>query len=122
MAEGELGVEMWAADARIENAEGWVIEAEYFGHEGVRRWWQELEEAFTDLRLVLDELTPVDDERVVAAQHFAGNFRTTGIPVEGPWACVLTVRDGLIAHAIGYFTKADALRAAGLEVEAADEA
>ena len=114
MAEGELGVELWAPDARIENAEGWVIEAEYVGHEGVRRWWQELEEAFVDLKLVSDGLIPVDDERVISSQRFVGNFRTTGIPVEGPWAAVLTVRDGLIVHAIGYFTKADAMAAVGV--------
>jgi ketosteroid isomerase-like protein len=111
MAEGELGVELWGREARIENAEGWVVEAEYFGHAGVRKWWHELDEAFVDLRLVLDDLTQVDEEHVVTTQHFAGRFRTTGIPVKGPWASVLTVRDGRIAQATGYFTKADALAA-----------
>jgi ketosteroid isomerase-like protein len=114
MARGELGVDMWAADARIENAEGWVIETEYLGHDGVRHWWHELDEAFEDLRLELDELTPIDDERFVTTQHFVGRFRTTGIEIEGPWASLMTVREGHIAHAIGYFSKADAMSAAAV--------
>jgi hypothetical protein len=33
--------------------------------------------------------------------------------VEGPWAAVLTVRDGLIVHAVGSFTNDDAMAAVG---------
>jgi ketosteroid isomerase-like protein len=115
-ARGELMVELWDPQCRIENAEGWVIEVEYFGHEGVRRWWDDLDEAFADLRLEPEELIAIDDERVLSTHRFRGHFRTTGIELNGPWAAVITVRDGLMVEAVGYFTKAQAMKAAGVGV------
>jgi hypothetical protein len=38
------------------------------------------------------------------------------------WASILTVKDGMLAHAVGFMTTAEARQAAGRKVEAADEA
>ena len=115
-SEGDLAVELWHPDALIENARGWVLEVEYRGHDGVRQWWNDLAEAFADFRMELDELTPLDEERVLTTQRFVGHFRATGIELDGPWASVCTVRHGLIVHAVGYFTKQQAMKAAGATV------
>jgi ketosteroid isomerase-like protein len=116
MARGELDLQLCHPEMRIENAKGWVIETTYTGREGARRWWDDLAEAFSDFRLELGELTPIDDERVLTTQRFHGHFRKTGIELDAPWASVITVRDGLMVEAVGYFTKGQAMRAAGVGV------
>ena len=108
---GDLAEELWDPDLQIVNAEGWVLETTYVGHEGLRRWWNDLEEAFSDFALQVDEITRLDDEHFLTVQRFVGHFRTTGIPFDGPWASVITVRDGRIVHAVGYLSKKRALRA-----------
>jgi ketosteroid isomerase-like protein len=112
---GDLAEHLWHPDLEIVNAEGWALEATYRGHDGLQRWWGDLEEAFSEFRLEVDETTPLDDERVLTAQRFVGRFRTTDIPFEGAWASVITVRDGRIVQAVGYLSKRRALRAVDAE-------
>jgi len=114
LARGELDLQLCHPECRIENAKGWVIETTYTGREGARRWWDDLDEAFTDLRLDLEELTAIDDDRVLTTQHFRGHFRSTGIELDVRWASVITVRDGQMVEAVGYFTKNQAIKAAGV--------
>jgi ketosteroid isomerase-like protein len=110
MRRGDLAEELWDPDLEIVNAEGWVIETTYRGHDGLRRWWNDLDEAFSELTLEFEEIKPLDDERVLTVQRLVGRFRSTGIPVDAQWASVVTVRAGRIARAVGYLTKKDALR------------
>jgi ketosteroid isomerase-like protein len=110
---GELAEEIWDENAEIVNAEGWVLDVTYRGREGVRKWWDDIAEAVSDLVLDFEEITALDHERVLTAQRFVGHFRTTGIPVDVTWASVITVRSGRIVHAIGYLTKNQALEATG---------
>ena len=108
---GDLAQELWAADLEIVNAEGWAIEATYHGYEGLHRWWSDLAEAFSDFAMQVEEIIPVDDERVLTVQRFIGPFRTTGIPFDAPWASVVTVKGGRITRAVGYLSKHRALAA-----------
>jgi ketosteroid isomerase-like protein len=108
---GDLAEHLWDPNLEIVNAEGWALEATYRGHEGLRRWWSDLEEAFSEFRLEVDEVTSLNGGRVLTAQRFVGRFRTTDIPFDGAWASVLTVRGGRIVHAVGYLSKQRALRA-----------
>lgn len=107
---GDLAQELWDPEAEIVNAKGWVLEASYHGHEGLHQWWSDLEEAFSDFTMEVEEITPLDEGRFLTTQRFVGQFRFTQIPFDGPWASVLTVRNGRIAHAVGYFSKEQALR------------
>jgi ketosteroid isomerase-like protein len=108
---GDLAEELWAPDLEIVNAQGWALEATYHGHEGLRRWWIDLAEAFSDFAMEVLEVTPVDDERVLTVQRFIGHFRTTGIQFDAPWASILTIRQGKIQRAVGYMSKRRALAA-----------
>jgi ketosteroid isomerase-like protein len=105
---------VWHPEVEIINAEGWVIEAKYHGHEGLRRWWDDIAEAFGDLGVVLEDVVEVDEERVLTTQRWEARFRATDIPFDGRWASILWVREGQIVRAQGYLTKRRALRAAGL--------
>ena len=113
---GELGREYWDPELRIDNAAGWPVEASYHGHDGLKRWWDDLAEAFADLRMEVEELVPLDEERVLTSQRLVGHFRATGIAFDGPWASLLWVRGGKIVRAKGYLSKRRAMKAAGLEV------
>jgi ketosteroid isomerase-like protein len=107
----------WDSEVEVINAAGWVIETSYRGHAGLRRWWDDLAEAFGDFALELEEAMEVDEERVLTTQRFVGHFRATEIPFDGPWASILWIRDGKIVRAEGHLSKRRAMRAAGLTAE-----
>jgi len=108
---GELGEEFWSDELEIVNAEDWVVNTIYRGHEGLRRWWDDLAEVFFDFRMEMEEITSLDEQRALTVQRFLGRFKATEIPLDAEWASVITVKDGHIVHAIGYLTKDSALRA-----------
>jgi ketosteroid isomerase-like protein len=106
----------WDPGVEVINAEGWVIETAYHGHDGLGRWWEDLAEAFGDFDIELEEVTEVDGERVLTTQRFVGHFRTTDIPFDGQWASILTIRDGRVVRAQGFLSKRRAMRAVGIAV------
>src|SRR5262245_620947 len=108
---GDLAEQLWDPDLEIVNAKGWALESTYQGHEGLRRWWADLAEAFSDFTMEVEEITPLDNERLLTVQRFIGHFRHTDIPFDAEWASVLTVRTGRIIQALGYVSKRRALRA-----------
>jgi ketosteroid isomerase-like protein len=115
LARGELSPEICDAEILIRNWDEAPIRGPYHGHEGMRRWWADFDEAFEDVHMELKEAIAVDDERVVTAQHVVGRFRLTGIDVDGPFGSIVTVRDGKIVSAIGYASPGRAKKAAGLK-------
>jgi ketosteroid isomerase-like protein len=107
----------WDPEVVIENAEGWVLESVYHGHEGLRRWWDDLAEAFGDFRIVLEDRMELDDERVLTTQRFVGRFRLTDIEFDGRWAALIWIRDGKVVRGQGHLSRRRALRAAGVPVD-----
>ena len=75
MRRGDLAEELWDPDLEIVNAEGWVIETTYRGHDGLRRWWNDLDEAFSELTLEFEEITPLDGEHVLTVQRLVGRLQ-----------------------------------------------
>jgi uncharacterized protein len=80
------------------------------GIDGVFEFLRQWDESFSEHRVVLEELTPVDD-RVVAAVHQSGVARSSGAPVDMRDAHVWTVEDGLVRR-IEFFLSRDAALAA----------
>jgi ketosteroid isomerase-like protein len=111
---GDLAERLWDPDLVIVNAEGWALEATYRGYEGLRQWWHDLDEAFSDFAMQVEEITPIDGERFLTEQRFMGHFRQTGIQWDAPWASVVTVEGRRIKSAVGYLSKRRALKALGL--------
>jgi ketosteroid isomerase-like protein len=114
LSRGELSLELCDPELRLDNIAGSPITGPYHGHEGLRRWWQDVAEAFDEIRFEVDELIDVDDERVLSVQRIVGRFRRTGIPIDTPMASLFWVREGKIARAVGYASRGRALEAAGL--------
>jgi ketosteroid isomerase-like protein len=111
---GELQPQLWHEDLVMANWDTSPIPGPYRGHTGLQRWWDDVTDAFEDVRLELKDVIEVDEERMVTTQHVVGRFRLTGIDVDGPFGAIVTVRDGKILSAIGYESPGKAKKAAGL--------
>jgi ketosteroid isomerase-like protein len=92
-----------------------VLGGVYEGHEGLDRWWADLNESFASVRLELDEIIDTGRDQVVTTQRAVGRFAVSGIEIDAPWASVFRVREGKISRATGYTTRRKALEAVGLE-------
>jgi ketosteroid isomerase-like protein len=84
------------------------------GHEGLARLRREWAEAFDDLHLDADELIDAG-ESVVAVARICGCMRGSGHQVEVEETQVWKLRDGKVTEVRAYLTRAEALRALGLE-------
>ncbi len=111
---GDPAPEMCDPEIEIRNWAESPIPGPYFGHDGLRHWWEEVADAFEDVRFELEDIKEIDDRRCLTVQRLVGRFRLTGIEVEGSWASVVTVRQGKILSAVGYASPRRARRAAGL--------
>jgi ketosteroid isomerase-like protein len=114
LADGDAGADLCSAEVRIDNVAEFPITGPYHGHDGVRRWWSDLRDAIDELRIELEELVEVDDERVLTTQRMVGRFRHTGIELDALWASIVWVRRGKIVRAAGHSSRRGAFRAAGL--------
>ncbi len=86
----------------------------YFGHAGVRDYFEEVAEVWDRLRPHAEEVRTVDDH-VVLLGGCAVRGRGSGAESDSPMAWVLTMRDGKVIRHRGYATRAEALEAVGLE-------
>jgi ketosteroid isomerase-like protein len=111
---GDPAPEMCDPEVEIVNWAESPIPGPYLGRDGVRKWWDDLAEAFEGVRLGVMSIEPLGDERVLTTQRLVGTFRLTGIEVDLPWGSILSVRDGRIRKAVGYISPSEARRAAGL--------
>jgi ketosteroid isomerase-like protein len=117
----ELGLEICDPAIEIRNWAEFPITGPYRGHDGVRGWWNDIDEAFEGLSWELLDLIDVGDGRVVTVQRFTGRFRLTGIETSFAWGAVITVKEGKIAAAMGYPSPRQAKEAAGLESSRAED-
>ena len=67
------------------------------GHEGVRGWWAEAEQAFEGRRMEVAEITARGDW-VVFTGVGLGTGRTSGAQVQWPFVGVARVADGLLSE------------------------
>jgi ketosteroid isomerase-like protein len=67
------------------------------GHEGVRRWWAEAEEAFNDRRMDVEAIT-TRGEWVVFSGVGLGTGRVSGAEVRWPFVGVARLADGLLSE------------------------
>lgn len=114
---GDPGVEMCSPDIEIRNWPESPIPGPYHGHEGVRKWWDAVndQDAVADIQLFsLQEIIEVDENRVVAIQRAQARGRSSGVVLDHLWGAVMTVRDGRVISATGYATPDDAKQAVGL--------
>jgi ketosteroid isomerase-like protein len=103
-----------APDATIVNAPGSPFTVGGSGPLGVREWLRDVDEAFEEWELRADEVIEGAEDKVVVPGHAWGRGRGTGVEVEMELNVVYTVENGKIIRIEGYYTRDEALEAAGL--------
>jgi uncharacterized protein len=78
----------------------------------VKAGWEWLE-TFDRLRVHAERFIEVGDSVVVFVRH-TGNAKASGLPIEGEFADVMTLREGRVIRFEQYRDRAEALEAAGL--------
>ena len=86
------------------------------GHDGVRRWRDQVLDIFDDPRVEPEDIVDVrdDGETVLMLLRATGTASYTGIKADVEWAAIWTIREGKVLRAQGYLNRAEALEAAGL--------
>ena len=83
------------------------------GKAAIREAWESLVESL-DIHVEVQELIPVDADRVLAVATWTGRGSTGNTPVGATAAQIFTFEDGLLVKAESYSGKREALEAAGL--------
>jgi ketosteroid isomerase-like protein len=84
----------------------------YLGHEGVRRWWSNLESSLDEFKASVDECRDLGNT-VIALGRIRLRFKS-GVTHEQEIAWVARYRDGLLIWGRTFRSRAEALEAAGL--------
>jgi ketosteroid isomerase-like protein len=85
----------------------------YRGHEGVREWLRDLEEAFAETHMEFPEIRDLGD-RIVAIGRLRARGRESGAETVTPIAYVVDYKDGKAIRVRSYLDPEEALEAAGL--------
>ena len=84
------------------------------GRVAMRAYLQDWIDTFDDLNVEPLELIDAGGEQVVAVLRFGGRAKLSGVETDLTYAALYTIRDGKIARGREYWTKEQALEAAGL--------
>jgi ketosteroid isomerase-like protein len=86
----------------------------YRGRAGAREWLEQFRELFEEIRLEIEQITALGDDRVLNGYTEIGRGRGSGEPMEQTVWSILWVAEGLITRRQGFPTRDKALEAAGL--------
>src|SRR5262249_21269955 len=88
----------------------------YHGRAGVREWIEQLFglDTWETVHVEIEEITEASDDRVVFGLLAKARGRGSGLPTEGRLWQVLSFAEGLITRRQAFWTRQEALEAAGL--------
>jgi ketosteroid isomerase-like protein len=108
-------IEYWADDIDHRAVEGALDDrGPIHGKDAVRAYLQDWIDTFDDLRAEPVELIDAGEDQVVAVVRFGGRAKLSGVETDLTFAVLYTIRDGKIARGREYWTREEALEAAGL--------
>jgi ketosteroid isomerase-like protein len=84
------------------------------GKEALRAYMQDWLDMFDDFRAEPVELIDAGEDRVIAVTRISGRAKLSGVETDLTYAALYTIRDGKVARGREYWTKDQALEAAGL--------
>jgi ketosteroid isomerase-like protein len=85
----------------------------YHGHEGLRSFFHQWNEAWEDVDYRVDDLIDAGGDQVVSVVTRHGRGRSSGAEVELHVALLWKVRDGKVIRVVWFPTREEALAAAG---------
>src|SRR5437016_5140082 len=83
------------------------------GKDAVRAYLQDWLDTFDELTAEIAELIEAGENQVVAVLRMSGRAKLSGVETSLTYAVLYTVRDGKIARGREYWTREEALEAAG---------
>ena len=108
-------LEYWTDDIDYRAVEGALDDrGPMHGKDAVRAYLQDWLDMFDDLTVEPLELIDAAEDQVIAVLRFGGRAKLSGVETDLTYAVVYTIRDGKIARGREYWTKEQALEAAGL--------
>jgi ketosteroid isomerase-like protein len=84
------------------------------GKDALRAFGQDWLDTFDEFKVEPVELIDAGDDNVIAVMRISGRAKLSGVETDMTYAELSTLRDGKIARGRQYFTRAEAVEAAGL--------
>jgi len=107
--------EFWTDDIDYRAVEGAIDDrGPMHGKAAVRAYVQDWLDNFDNFRYEAVELLDAGEDAVIAVVRISGLAKLSGIETDLTYAALYTIRDGKIARGREYWTRAEALEAAGL--------
>jgi ketosteroid isomerase-like protein len=107
--------ELWDSEGEWMPAMAGVVEDKvYRGHAGLRRYFDELFESFSKVRLHDIEFRDLGN-RVLVLYELSVCGRDSGVAIDQQGGTVYELRGGKIVHGRSYLSRGEALKAVGLE-------
>jgi ketosteroid isomerase-like protein len=86
----------------------------YHGYDGIRQYFVDMHDAWTESDYELEDLIDAGSDHVVALVRWRAAGRTSGIQADEPLAAAYSFRDGRVYRMSVFQSRADALRSVGL--------
>jgi len=107
--------EYWADDIDYRAAEGALDDrGPMHGKDAVRAYAQDWLDMFDDFKSEALELIDAGQDEVIAVLRISGRAKLVGVETDLTYAALYTIRDGKVTRGREYWTKEQALEAAGL--------
>jgi ketosteroid isomerase-like protein len=105
----------WTEDIDRRAAEGAIDDrGPIHGKDAMRAYMQDWIDTFEDFKTEAVELIDAGGDKVIAMLRASGRAKLSGIETDVTYAVVYTIRDGKVAVGREYWTRDEALEAAGL--------
>ncbi len=105
---------LWTADAEFHSTFAAAEGRTFRGLQGIRDYFATLGEVFDELRIEIEGITEVDQDRLVVLVGLRGRGKESGAVVEAHHGHVWTIRDRKVKRIVSYLAPADAFEAVGL--------
>jgi ketosteroid isomerase-like protein len=110
----DAGSDYWTDDLDYRSAQGAPDDpGPIHGKEAMRTYVEDWLDTFDDFRGEVIELIDAGDD-VIVVMRIGGRAKLTGVETDLTFAAIYTIRDGKIARGREYWTREQALEAAGL--------
>jgi ketosteroid isomerase-like protein len=109
----EAFIGLWDKQAEFHPLRAQLEGESYSGHDGLARFFAELDRDFEEVGFEIDEIRDAGDQ-VVGVGRFLARGRASGVDLNVPLGVLLKMRRGKIVYTRFYSEPAEALEAAGL--------
>jgi ketosteroid isomerase-like protein len=106
------------ADPAVELESALVEKQVFRGHQGLRQYRQNLDEAWSEWHTANDELIEAEGDRVLHLYRIVGKGKGSGVAIEADIAMLWTIREGRLLRGKVFLDQAEARAAAGLQAQA----